>query len=476
MPGGIMDLVAVGAQDKYLINNPEITFFKNVHKHHNNFAMEMIELDPISSTNLKQTSEIDLEFKIDRNADLIKQVYFIFTLPAIYSQDSTYQGYNFKWIERIGEYIIKELILEIGGQIIDKQYGEWLHIWSELTLDEHKKDGYNRMIGNTADIYNPTNSAGNYPSFSDTGTLRPVIRERKIIVPLPFWFTYIPGTELPLISMQHTEVKIKIKLRSFESLYTVIDSSIRKASPSSTYNLGQFLETPSTITTLDISPQLEVNYIFLSDTERKVFAEKEHEYIINKIDRRESIITPTTNADTNTISLDFQHPVTNLIWKLRRSDFETNNQYFNFTNWHHKDINPLVNSEHNVFAAEETIDTDNIASYKEKDILQSAKLLFNGSDRFKEKTSNMFNLLNNYQHMKKIPEDGIYVYSFNLKNDINTYQQTGSVNFSRINNIELQLTTTPKADTSYTYNVMIFIMQINILRIASGEAHLEFAN
>lgn len=476
MPGGIMDLVAVGAQDNYLINNPQITFFKNVHKNYTNFSMEMIKLDPKVSSNLKQTSETKLEFKIDRNADLIKQVYFVFDLPAIYSQDVTYQGYKFNWIDRIGEYIIKDVVLEIGGQEIDKHYGEWLHIWSELTLGEAKKDGYNRMIGNTSDMFNPLNSSDAYPVFSDTGTLRPVIRGRKVIVPLPFWFTYMTGTELPLISLQGHEVIIKFTLRSFESLYTVIDSSIRKAPPSTTYNLGQFFKSPSTITELDISPNLEVNYIFLDTEERKAFADKEHEYIINKVDMRREIITPTTNVDTTTIKLDFNNPVSNLIWKLRRSDFESSNQYFNFTNWFHKDINPLINSEHNAFAAEETIDVANIASYLEKDILKSAKLIFNGSDRFQTKTAPMFNLVNNYQHMEKVPEDGIYVYSFNLKNNVEEYQQTGSLNFSRFNKVDLQLTTTPKSDANYTYNVMIFIIQLNVFRIASGMGSLQFAN
>ena len=473
-----MDLVAVGAQDKYLTNNPQITFFKNVHKNYTNFSMEMIQLDPKVSSNLKQTSEVNLEFKIDRNGDLIKQIYFVFDLPAIYSKNVTYQTHKFNWIERIGEYIIKEVVLEIEGQEIDKHYGEWLHIWSELTLDEAKKDGYNRMIGNTSDMFNPLNSSDSYPAFSDTDSLRPVIREKKVIVPLPFWFTYMTGTELPLISLQSNEVIIKFTLRSFESLYTVIEpgDALRKAAPSDTYNLGQYLKSPSTITELEISPKLEVNYIFLDTTERQAFADKEHEYIINKIDMRKEIITPTTSADTTTIKLDFNNPVSNLIWKLRRSDFETNNQYFNFTNWFHKDINPLINSEHNTFAAEETIDTDNIASYLEKDILKSAKLIFNGSDRFQIKTASMFNLVNNYQHMKKVPEDGIYVYSFNLKNNVEEYQQTGSLNFSRINTVELQLTTTPKADATYTYNFMIFAIQLNVFRIASGMGSLQFAN
>ena len=481
MPGGIIDLAAKGAQDFYLTNNPQITFFKNVMKKHTNFSMELIEIDPSSDKNLQKSLETDIEFKIDRNGDLVKQIYFVFNLPDIYSSSSTYAGYKFKWIERIGEYIIKEVILEIGGQEIDKHYGEWLHIWNELTLSEKKKDGYNRMIANVSEVYDPKDSSDAYPPFSHTGAVNPVIRGRKVIVPLHFWFNYIPGSELPLIALQFSEVKIKFKLRPFNELFTVIDSSLRKKSPSDTYNLGMFLKASSVISELNISPKLEVNYIFLNDNERKNFSEQSHEYIINKIDRRSNIsITPTgiANDDNNTIDLDFQHPVSNLIWKLRRSDFESSNQFSNYTNWYHKDINPLINDEHNEFAAEITIDEDNINSFKEKSILRSATLKFNGGVRLKEKTSGVFNLLNNYQHMKKIPEEGIYVYSFNLNHDIKSYQQSGSVNLSRIDNVQLDLTTIPKneSSSSYTYNVMIFVIQINILKIESGMASLQFAN
>jgi hypothetical protein len=43
MGGGLMQLVAYGAQDIYLTGNPQITFFKVVYRRHTNFAMEAIE-------------------------------------------------------------------------------------------------------------------------------------------------------------------------------------------------------------------------------------------------------------------------------------------------------------------------------------------------------------------------------------------------------------------------------------------------
>ena len=43
MGGGLMQLVAYGAQDVYLTGNPQITFFKVVYRRHTNFSMESIQ-------------------------------------------------------------------------------------------------------------------------------------------------------------------------------------------------------------------------------------------------------------------------------------------------------------------------------------------------------------------------------------------------------------------------------------------------
>lgn len=483
MPGGLIQLVAYGGQDFYLTGNPQISFFKNVYRRYSNFSMEMISLEPQINTALKESTEIDLSFKIDRNADLVRELYFIFTLPDIFS-DNTRKEFKFQWIDRIGEYIIKEASFFIGSRRIDTLYGEWLHIWNELTIDESKKDGYNRMIGNISDLYNPLKSDGTTYPF-DNSKIRQSIKSREIIVPLPFWFTYCLGSALPLIALQYeTEPEIQIKLRSFDELYTVIDSdgdNLRKKTPSATYNLGVFSSSGSTITTLDISPRLDVNYVFLGTDERKRFADAEHQYLIHTLQKVENIITPTTNSagDTSTIDLKFQHPVSNLIWYLRRSDFKDYNQFYNFTNWPDKNIDPVINNgDYNDFKAEDTFSSSTIHSLKRKDLLMNATLKFNGVGRFNVKNANMFNLVNNYQHMTRIPEDGIYVYSFNLNLDITKHQPTGACNFSYVNNPQLEITTTPKINTgdNYTYDIVVFALNYNVLRIVGGMGDLEYSN
>ena len=477
MPGGIIQLVAYGGQDFYLTGNPQISFFKNVYRRHTNFSMEMINIEAYTSSNeLNETNDTVLKFKINRNADLIREIYFLFTIPDIFSDTTD----KFQWIDRIGEYIIKEAKFTIGSSDIDILYPEWFHIWNELTIEEGKRTGYNKMIGNITDLTNPQNSSGSYPT-EDTSKIRPTIKSRQIIVPLPFWFTYCVGSALPLISLQYeTEPEIRLTLRGFGDLYTIVNTDRKK--DISSYNLGKFTTSDeSSITSLDISPSIEVNYIFLDNDERKRFADAEHQYLINTLQRVEYSITPSTNSegDTNTFDLKFQHPISNLMWYLRRSDFKNNNQFYNFTNRHDRDIEPIQNpTDYNEFGSEDTFDINTINSLRHTDILKSATLKFNGVDRFNSKTANMFNLVNNYQHMKRIPEDGIYVYSFNLNLDIKKHQPNGACNFSYVNDPQMEVITIPKAKEAdtYSYDIQFFALTYNVFRIIGGMGALEYSN
>ena len=486
MPGGVIQLVAVGSQDVYLTLNPQITYFKNVYKRHTNFSMEMIELDPSANNKLDEYSETKIEFKIDRNGDLFNNLYFIFTLPDVFSDGTK----KFQWIHRIGEYIIKELEMTIGSSKIDTIDGRWMHIWRELTLDEGKKEGYNKMIGNVEEIYNPLMSDNS--TYAASTSLLPSILSRKIIVPIPFWFTSSMSSSIPLLALQKEEIKFTFTLRPFNELYTIVDSGLRKKNPSTvdnkdnTYNLGKFSSHSSsnTISKLDIEPKLEVNYIFIDTKERNKFAEEEHTYIINQVQRRlDNLISPKTNKDiTFNLNLDIQQPVSNIIWLVQRTDYKKNNQFHNYTNWPDKDKETrkydLANATYDEFSTLDNSDMSSttFASLKHKHLVKDAVLKFNGVDRFKKKDFELFSYINNYQHSKRIPEDGIYIYSFNLENKDNPIQPNGSCNFSRINNSEIELTLIPSINTNYQYNVYFYIMNFNFLRIISGMGSVQFSN
>ena len=258
MGGGLLQLVAYGAQDVYLTGNPQITFFKVVYRRHTNFSIESIQQTFNGNATLGQR----VTCQISRNGDLVHKLYLQATLTtATTGTLNKYAGFG----------LINQVEVEIGGQMIDRQYGEWMHIWNELTLPEGKRTGFNTMISKDA----VTN-----PGTDDVKT---------VYVPLEFWFCRNIGLALPLIALQYHEVKINLTLGS--SLGTNVALS---------------------------NVQLWADYIFLDTDERRRFAQLSHEYLIEQVQFTggESI---ASGGGTTKSKLSFNHPVKELVWVNKSS-------------------------------------------------------------------------------------------------------------------------------------------------------------
>ena len=202
MGGGLMQLVAYGAQDVYLTGNPQITFWKVSYRRHTNFAMESIE----------QTFNGQADFgrrvtcTISRNGDLAYRTYLQVTLPEInqWQHGTTLRRCLCPLVRFPGEQLISQVEVEIGGQRIDRQYGDWMHIWNQLTLTSEQQRGYYKMVGNTTQLTFITD-----PSFNDVDgpcestaprqvcAPRNALPETTLYVPLQFWYCRIP--DLPFL-------------------------------------------------------------------------------------------------------------------------------------------------------------------------------------------------------------------------------------------------------------------------------------
>jgi hypothetical protein len=207
MAGGLMQLVAYGAQDVFLTGTPEITFWKVSYRRHTNFAIESIE----------QTFSGQADFgrrvtcTISRNGDLAYRTYLQLTLPEInQSMRGTGQSVYARWLNYIGEQIIAQVEVEIGGQRIDRQYGDWLHIWNQLTMSAEQQKGYWKMIGNTTQLtymIDPGFASVSGPCAAAGGPAqvcapRNALPETTLYIPLQFWFNRNPGLALPLIALK----------------------------------------------------------------------------------------------------------------------------------------------------------------------------------------------------------------------------------------------------------------------------------
>ncbi len=466
-----MQLVAYGAQDVYLTANPQVTFFKQLYRRHSNFAMESIEqtFNGVASFGKKVTATIS------RNGDLISKVYLQATLPQI-DRSALAAGSNFSWVPYIGQFLIKQVEIEIGGQLIDRHYGDWLHIWNELTLPAGKTKNYLRMVnayGGQIISAAADASCGScdtqpgattvcsvfgdstYAHFISAGTDELCTRaylgsmsgdclpETTLYVPLEFWFNRHYGLALPLIALQYHEVKINLEFNELKYLCNTSNSA-----NIATVNRGGL-----------VAASLWVDYIYLDTEERRRFAQVAHEYLIEQLQfTGEESVTSSANK----IKLDLNHPVKEIVWVIQNpSYFDCNSE----TNepWRYSDGrlgNPTA----------------------------VAKIQLNGHDRFAEREGDYFNRVQPYQHHTASPSTGINVYSFAIRPE--EHQPSGSCNFSRIDNGVLNLTLSPAAfetniedinedvvtGTASSAIVRVYAVNYNVLRIMAGMGGLSYSN
>jgi hypothetical protein len=474
---------------------------------------------------------------ISRNGDLAYRTYLQVTLPEINQEmkgtgagDAVYA----RWLDYIGEQLVAQVEVEIGGQRIDRQYGDWMHIWNQVTLSSEQQRGYFKMIGNTtqltyicdptfADVAGPCAAAG---GPSQVCAPRKALPETTLYVPLLFWFCRNPGLALPLIALQYHEVKINIDFRPIgECLWAVKSLSAASGTASVTQAYQQSL----------VAASLYVDYIFLDTDERRKMAQNPHEYLIEQL---QFTGDESVGSSSNKIKLNFNHPCKELLWVVQPdanvdycSSLEGGStlyrtlgaQPFNYTdaidalpNAIHAFGGPAETSGTNAFinasglfqmpgAADATNNADwgaaglplgsdgltasalsdagtfvlaetalDMHCWGENPVV-TAKLQLNGQDRFSEREGSYFDVVQPFQHHTRAPDAGINVYSFALRPE--EHQPSGSCNFSRIDNAVLQLVLSSGAVAgTATAKVRVYAVNYNVLRVMSGMAGVAYSN
>lgn len=444
MPGGLMQLLSWGNQNFYLNGNPSITFFKKVYKTYTNFSMESIRIN-FNRNDVFVNDTTTLKATINRHGDLISQMYFVFELPDIVFDEDLV----FKWIDYVGEAIIDNCQLSINGNVIDRQTGEFKHLYRQLTYGTDKLSLLEKM---TAYKYHVKPAETKFTPYGTVvqNTFATQIPSKKVYVPLNFWCNKTLTHSLPLIALQYSEVELSIDIRPMTQLYTLfyvqngvsdfwapnLDIEAHRFHSFVSNSRKRFLVTN---TVVDLKAYLEVNYVYLDKTERNFFAYKPIEYLIEQTTR----IDKYNVTDSMLHDLILQNPVKEIMWVCSRNDKNKKNDWFNYTDG----VEPIMNS---------------------------AKLLFNGLDRFDEKDAVFFNYVQPFQHHKSNYKEGLYVYSFAINAD-DVEQPSGSVNSSMINKIQMYMTTKKSSDDTYAYNCTFYVLSYNLLRIEKGLGAIAFS-
>ena len=520
MGGGLLQLVAHGAQDAYLTGNPQITFWKGMFKRHTNFAMESFRINftGMPAWGSKQSATLG------RHADLLYSTYIEVHLPhydpttkrtAVYNNDQFHLGYN----------LLKYADLEIGGQLIDRQYSEWMFLWDTLSNPTEKSLISQQMLGaggrtvvtanqapggstslkgadittaiDYVDFRANTNGSAAKGTASAGQVLVPGVpagcssgiagqnnqgHPTIIYVPLNFFYTKNPGAALPLIALQYHEVKINVLWNDSQLV-------------SGDYNVVPSPANPT-------SAAIYTDYIYLDVDERRRMAQESHEYLIEQIQYNED---KGLSAYQNRIDLTFNHPVKELVWVVQPTCYRNCKAPIPSTLTGARHTNSGGNS-----ASGSNVNRLTPFTYDQNAVFKQ-HLQINGQDRFDPRFGDYFNKVQPYQHhtglaaTEYLKYDGtsiaatstssgtsvptsattsilsqpaIYCYSFALKPE--EQQPSGTCNFSRIDTATLVMQMSGdvvvNASTDATWDVRVYAINYNILRIMSGMAGLAYSN
>lgn len=526
MGGGMAQIASYGLADAYLTGSPQITFWKLIYRRHTQFALESVQQTFDGAADFGKKASCT----ISRNGDLVGPVWLEISLPDLLAYDisptppdgnsmdvrdglvvdaagnywqaatggeyshpvafvdaatgkyyasatvtsgsvtepvetfeaGTYRGasvegaaiersdelvtwpylcrsgsavpytyatpsHQLRWTNSVGHAVLSSVEIEIGGTRIDKHYGEWLDIWSELSEKEEKRVGFWEMIGKYAD------------ATYDAGWQRSQARARTYYVPLRFCFNVTPGLYLPLVALSYHQIKYNFEFREYVEC-------VKAAVPVSQLTAKSGGEVVSMT-----NCALYADYVFLDAPERIRMAEIAHEYLITQLQFNgdEAVPAPSdpNGSRSRKYNLSYNHPVRELVWVyVAKSNYERNSLTGN--NWFKYGVPGDDDAE----------------------VFDSARLMFNGHDRFSERSAPYFRLVQPYAHHTRCPAKKVYLYSFSLLNTEDT-QPSGQANFTRFDSVQLQFQLNAALPVG---RMKIYAHSFNVLRVTSGMAALAF--
>lgn len=433
--GGLLQLAATGRQDVYITGSPQLTFFKQVFRRHTPFAVEAqrIPLEGVADFGKLVTATVP------RGADLLHAMFLEVELDEL--QTDRPDGPNLSYVNGIGHAMIEYVAIYLGQQEIDRQSGEWLHLQMQLTTPGAKTNGLYNMVG-YQDAFNERTQPG----------------PLRLYVPLRFWFCNNVGLALPLVALQATPVRIYIKFREAAAM-VYSDALATWTAPGgggSSCRSGGYVPThlPSVK-----NVTLWGDFVYLSVEERRRFVATAHEYLITQVQAAPRHSVPAA-VNRVSVPLAFNHPLLELVWVVQEERSRACNEVFNYSNRQLSEFGTVG------------------------DLMEAAVLQLDGYDRFEKRSASYFRLVVPYQRHTAVPNDYLYCYTFSMAPE--SEQPMGSLNASRINNMNLCLDLVTSGGRTACNpdgvelrshrdcSVQVYALGYNVLRVANGLGGLVF--
>ena len=464
MPGGLMQLVGGptgdgrSSQMDFLVGNPDMTYFTGVARQHTNFAMQAIELAFNVVPSLSPTLRTMFTCRIPRNGDLVHTLMLAVRLPDLYG-DAALRP---RWVPKLAQAMLDRATLTLDGQVIDEVWGEQLTATTDMTLPAGKRDAYDRMTGNVAEVYDPTQPTPtvvvdrnrlSYQFYRVGAEGAPTVRGRTLYLPLPFFCSKSFTQCLPLLALQYAFADITVFLRPLEELIQLWDpvaeeyvspSEHRARGYTGYTSFGQFLAPPGAppapfLGSLDLGGTIVATFVFLDTTERTRVAAAPQDFMIERTQRVEYLrIDGATNVE-----LKLNGPIKEIVFVARRADAPKFNAWSDFTL--HGD-----------------------------DMLATAMMLWNGMSRQDELAVDYYNLVEPFVRHSNAAPPGVYVMPYALLPESST-QPSGAFNASTIAQIQLRVTKSPSVPAGTDVDLLVWAIGWNIFRVMHGTGGMVFA-
>jgi hypothetical protein len=461
--GGVLaQIIALGAADTHLTADPDVSFWRLRIQKCTNFAMESI----LQNFTGEPTWGSEVSLKLNRTGDLVYWMYVLLDIPAIaavpgasgencagrfpccdpcdpcgdgdevspcadYVSEDLFDVEDLfddgpeddidtctglkrpyaNWVNEIGHAAIARASFSIGGQIIDTVYNHYLHMWEELSGKPGKR--LEEMIGKRSTV---------------AALVADSQFERRLYVPLPFYFTRHSGNALPLVSLQFHSLDVQVCFSPLNKMIQVSDCDAKVVR----------CQDGQPVCASDIHALLDTTYVYLDMDERDRFATGSFQQLITQV---QQYATTARNGSINA-QLNFNHPTLELIWAVQRKCQSDCNNTFNYSG---------------AFG---------------RDPIRTACLRLNNLQRF-HREGQYFRLVQPYEKHTNIPKSFIYNYSFAL--DPESCQPQGSLNFSRIDNVEMNISLQAELATEETA-LYVFARSWNVLRFRNGLGGTLYAN
>lgn len=533
MAGGLIQLVAYGVQDLFLTKDPQITFFKIVYRRHTNFSTEVIPQFFIHRPDFGKR----ITCVLSRSGDLISKMHLVAILPNVPQfkdeNNNVDEITKFAWVRRIGYALIRNVEVEIGSELIDRQYGDWLNVWHEITQANRKN--IDKIIGDVEELVDFSNGKKAY----------------KLFIPLRFWFNRFPGLALPVLSLQYNHIQINVEFNDIEKCFVVapthfinVDNDLVNFEPfefitqnvDGVVSLARFIHFDIVNRRLFLWRYTDNRFLSLTvDDPDLIRTEEQQDALLYQRDTDGNLVNakylieglttkframPRINAterssrnrsvSASTLKLKdafllveyvfldddervkfsqakHEYLIEQLSFNGERT-IDGINQSFkvgftkpckelqwvsNLTQAQNTRINDIFNYTDSLISSSTTgkiVDEIPIGD----NIIREEALLFNGQERVTLRDSNYFTDIQVYQNHSRSSLQPINIYSFALHPE--KHQPSCTANLSKIDNILLRIVSNPDIDFKNTAKLRIYGITYNVLRIVHGISGLVFAN